>query len=120
MNQLFVDGVWRRCTQCLYGLLTICYTLPVNSLTRANINILYIVNAECRGNGKERVCLAGHNPASHPIEGVGTQRVALVDDSMRLRVKARKETKGEHVETYMQRSNRTCVGKRRFCSSKKG
>ena len=120
MNQLFVDGVWRRCTQRLYGLLTICYTLPVNSLTRANINILYIVNAECRGNGKERVCLAGHAPASHPVKPVGTQRVALDGDSMRLRVKARKDTEGEHVETYMQRSKWTCVGKRRFCSSKKG
>ena len=120
MNQLYVDGVWRRCTQRLYGLLTICYTLPVNSLTRANINILYIVNAECRGNGKERVCLAGHAPAFHPIKRVGTQRVAFDGDSMQLRVKARKDTEGEPVETYMQRSNWTCAGKRRFCSSKMG
>ena len=65
-------------------------------------------------------CLAGLDPASHPIKPVGTQRVALDGDSMRLRVKARKDTEGEHVETYMQRSKWTCVGKRRFCSSKKG
>ena len=104
----------------LSGLLTICYTLPVNSLTRANINILYIVNAECRGNGKERVCLAGHDQASHPVSAVGTQRVALNKTSMRLRVKARKDTEGEPVDTYMQLSKWTCEGKRQFCSSKKG
>ena len=32
-------------------------------------------------------CLAGHDPASHPIAAVGTQRVALDRDRMRLRVK---------------------------------
>ena len=46
-------------------------------------------------------CLAGHDPASHPIEGVGTQRVALVDDSMRLRVKARKDIESEQVDTQI-------------------
>ena len=65
-------------------------------------------------------CLAGLAPASHPIKPVGTQRVALDGDSMRLRVKARKDTEGEPVETYMQRLKWTCVGKRQFCSSKKG
>ena len=65
-------------------------------------------------------CLAGPAPASHPIKPVGTQRVALDGDSMRLRVKARKDTEGEPVETYTQCSKRTCVGKRRFCSSKIG
>ena len=70
--------------------------------------------------GKERVCLAGHDPASHPVRAVGTQRVALDGDSMRLRVKARKDTEGEPVDTYMQRLKWTCVVKRRFCSSKKG
>ena len=35
------------------------------------------------GNGKERVCLAGYDPASHPVKPVGTQRVALDGDSMR-------------------------------------
>ena len=65
-------------------------------------------------------CLAGHDPASHPVRAVGTQRVALNKTSMRLRVKARKDTEGEPVDTYMQLSKWTCEGKRQFCSSKKG
>ena len=47
--------------------------------------------------GLHHPCLAGHDPASHPVKRVGTQRVALGDDSMRLRVKARKDTDNEHV-----------------------
>ena len=73
-----------------------------------------------RKRASQHPCLAGHDPASHPVRAVGTQHVAFDGDSMRLRVKARKDTDGEPVETYMQRSKRTCVGKRRFCSSKKG
>ena len=105
VNQLYVDGVWRRCTQRLYGLLTIYYTLSVNSLTRANI-ILYmrLERIIWRGVYRKKVpfldtllgvrkralqhpCLAGHTPAFHPVRAVGTQRVALDRDRMRLRVK---------------------------------
>ena len=53
---------------------------------------------------KSHPCLAGHAPASHPVKPVGTQRVALNKTSMRLRVKARKDTEGEPVDTYMQLS----------------
>ena len=38
-------------------------------------------------------CPAGLDPASHPVETVGTRRVALGYDSMGLRVEARKDTK---------------------------
>ena len=38
-------------------------------------------------------CPARLDPASHPVETVGTQRVALGYDSMGLRVEARKDTK---------------------------
>ena len=41
----------------------------------------------CRNSPQRRACLAGHDPASHPIAAVGTQRVALDRDRMRLRVK---------------------------------
>ena len=37
-------------------------------------------------------CPAGLDPASHSVKQVGAQRVALDRDSMRLRVKARKDT----------------------------
>ena len=37
-------------------------------------------------------CPARLDPASHPVETVGTQRVALGYDSMGLRVEARKDT----------------------------
>ena len=43
-------------------------------------------------------CLAGPDPASHPVKPVGTQRVALNKRSMRLRVKARKDTENEYVD----------------------
>ena len=78
------------------------------------------MNAECRGNGKERVCLAGHDPASHPVRAVGTQRVALDGDSMRLRVKARKETEGEPVETYTQCSKKDMCRKTAVLFIKEG
>ena len=42
-----------------------------------------------KGNFMEQ-CHAGHDPASHPIKGVGRQRVALDKDRMRLRVKPAK------------------------------
>ena len=38
-------------------------------------------------------CPAGLDPASHPVETVGTRRVALGHASMGLRVEARKDTK---------------------------
>ena len=38
-------------------------------------------------------CPARLDPASHPVETVGTQRVALGHASMGLRVEARKDTK---------------------------
>ena len=38
-------------------------------------------------------CPAGLDPASHPVETVGTQRVALGYASMGLRVEARKDTR---------------------------
>ena len=38
-------------------------------------------------------CPAGLDPASHPVEAVGTQRVALGHASMGLRVEARKDTR---------------------------
>ena len=38
-------------------------------------------------------CPARLDPASHPVETVGTQRVALGYDSMGLRVEARKDTR---------------------------
>ena len=38
-------------------------------------------------------CPAGLDPASHPVDAVGTQRVALGYDSMGLRVEARKDTR---------------------------
>ena len=37
-------------------------------------------------------CPAGLDPASHPVEAIGTQRVALGHASMGLRVEARKDT----------------------------
>ena len=37
-------------------------------------------------------CPAGLDPASHPVDAVGTQRVALGHASMGLRVEARKDT----------------------------
>ena len=39
------------------------------------------------------LCPAGLDPASHPVETVGTRRVALGHASMGLRVEARKDTK---------------------------
>ena len=45
-NQLFVDGVWRRCTQRLYGLLTICYTLHVNMPYAREHYIIYAVGED--------------------------------------------------------------------------
>ena len=87
-------------------------------LTRANI-ILYILLAEdfwgsvskkgsfsrytirMAKRAMYHPCLAGLAPARHTIKPVGTQRVALDGDSMRLRVKARKDTEGEQVDTYM-------------------
>ena len=65
-------------------------------------------------------CPAGHDPASHPIKPVGTQRVALDGDSMRLRVKARKDTEGEPVETYMQSSQKDLCKKTAVLFIKKG
>ena len=38
-------------------------------------------------------CPAGLDPASHPVETVGTRRVALGHASMGLRVEARKDTR---------------------------
>ena len=38
-------------------------------------------------------CPAGLDPASHPVDAVGTRRVALGHASMGLRVEARKDTK---------------------------
>ena len=38
-------------------------------------------------------CPAGLDPASHPVEPVGTRRVALGHASMGLRVEARKDTR---------------------------
>ena len=49
----------------------------------------------------QHLCLAGHDPASHPVRAVRTQRVASDGDSMRLRVKARKDTENEHVDVYI-------------------
>ena len=46
-------------------------------------------------------CPAGLDPASHPVKPVGTQRVALNKQRMRLRVKARKDTEYEHVDDYI-------------------
>ena len=43
-------------------------------------------------------CLAGLDPASHPVKPVGTQRVALNKRSMRLRIEARKDTENEYVD----------------------
>ena len=64
-------------------------------------------------------CLAGHDPASHPIEGVGTQRVALDDDSMRLRVKARKDTENEYVDRYPNPKEEGWCGKTRVLLAKR-
>ena len=121
VNQLFVDGVWRRCTQRLYGLLTICYTCMKYALRARTLYYILLEGDYFLGSvskkrsfsrytiwsmkkAKHHLCLAWHDPARHPVRTVGTQRVALNKTSMRLRVKARKETEGEHVETYMQRS----------------
>ena len=41
-------------------------------------------------------CPAGLAPASHPVRGVGTQRVALACVSMGLRVKPAKTRKGQY------------------------
>ena len=38
-------------------------------------------------------CPAGLDPASHPVDAVGTRRVALGHASMGLRVEARKDTR---------------------------
>ncbi len=46
-------------------------------------------------------CHAGHDPASHPIKGVGTQRVALDKDRMRLRVKPAKAQIVSYLENMM-------------------
>ena len=43
-------------------------------------------------------CLAGPDPASHPVTAVGTQRVALDKQRMRLRVEARKDTENEYID----------------------
>ena len=97
---------------------------PVFNMPRARehyINIIYVeYTFGLMKRAKQHPCLAGLAPASHPVKRVGTQRVALNKTSMRLRVKARKDTEGEPVDTYMQHSKWTCEGKRQFCSSKKG
>ena len=41
----------------------------------------------------EAPCPAGLDPASHPVDAVGTRRVALGHARMGLRVEARKDTK---------------------------
>ena len=56
-------------------------------------------------------CLAGLDPASHPVRAVGTQRVALDRLSMRLRVKARKDTENENVDDYVKPMTRLLVQK---------
>ena len=56
-------------------------------------------------------CLAGLDPASHPDRAVGTQRVALDRLSMRLRVKARKDTENENVDDYVKPMTRLLVQK---------
>ena len=44
-----------------------------------------------------RIFLAGFDPAEHPIKGVGTQRVALDEERMRLRVKPAKTQIVSHL-----------------------
>ena len=56
-------------------------------------------------------CPAGLDPASHPVETVGTRRVALGHASMGLRVEARKDTENEHVDTCDQPLKRWLVQK---------
>ena len=46
-----------------------------------------------KGNFMEQ-CHAGHDPASHPIKGVGTQRVALAKQN-EIAGQARKDTDSE-------------------------
>ena len=43
-------------------------------------------------------CPAGLDPASHPVDAVGTQRVALGHTSMGLRVEARQGHERKHFQ----------------------
>ena len=64
-----------------------------------------------RKRASQHPCLAGLDPASHPVIRVGTQRVALDIVSMRLRVKARKDTENEHVNDNIKPMTRRLVQK---------
>ena len=64
-----------------------------------------------RKRASQHPCLAGLDPASHPVKPVGMQRVALDRVSMRVRVKARKDTENEHIDDYIKSMTRRLVQK---------
>ena len=64
-----------------------------------------------RKRASQHPCPAGPDPASHPVKPVGMQRVALDRVSMRLRVKARKDTENEHVDDNIKPMTRRLVQK---------